>query len=53
MKASIIGYGEWGKKIINTLNLLGNIELKYICKRNKFQSISLTRNIGMVWRRKF
>ena len=39
MKASIIGYGEWGKKIINTLNLLGNIELKYICKRNKYQSI--------------
>ena len=31
MKASIIGYGEWGKKIIHTLNLLGNIELKYIC----------------------
>ena len=39
MKASIIGYGDWGKKITNTINLFSNIEIKYICKKNKFKSI--------------
>lgn len=39
MKISVIGYGVWGKKIVNTLQDITNVEIIYICKKTPNKGI--------------